>query len=403
MLNLRKLWEEYLNKGLRHPGPLYNGQIVEVRKLKYSIILPCYNVTQYLSACMDSLFANDLSDAEIILVNDGSKDEFAGWCKRYFMFEPSSEAPAETIIWQGCAVKIISQRNMGVSAARNTGISHATGEYVLFVDPDDTVMPNYISTISEELAENDCDFLLFGFEEFWEDNTGIITARKRLPLKEYHISSTEEAISELLPNYFGKSLESIRNWLNTGVFNPYQEWGAVWRCVYRRDVIECNGIRFREAIKLNEDGIFNCEYISCISTGKTCMQPLYAYTVRKSGAFRKNWGAFLIKNKLALLEARNQICMNLQDRGYRQVSYLWYAGSNIFSVFELMMNSDFSQWNELKQYIMHPTVKNSVKQAPVSLKKPAYFVLILLFKMNLHAILFLCFRICKRLNIAPNL
>ena len=93
--------------------------------MKFSIILPCYNVTQYLTACMDSLFANDLSDSEIILVNDGSKDDFAGWCRQYFACDMEENTAVHTRIWKNCTVKIISQPNRGVSAARNTGLEHA--------------------------------------------------------------------------------------------------------------------------------------------------------------------------------------------------------------------------------------------------------------------------------------
>lgn len=239
--------------------------------MKYSIILPCYNVTAYLSACMDSLFANDLSDSEIILVNDGSKDDFLGWCKYYFRCEIEEDVPRMTVSWKGSTVKIINQTNMGVSAARNAGIGYADGEYLLFIDPDDTVTPDYIATISEELSGDDCDFLLFGFRQIAENDDGFSDPVDVLPKKEYRISSTDQAISDLLPNFFGRSLGSIDHWLKTGVFNPYQEDGMVCRCAYRHSIIRANGIRFREKIRLREDEIFICEFVSHISTAKTCM------------------------------------------------------------------------------------------------------------------------------------
>lgn len=361
--------------------------------MKYSIILPCYNATACLSACMDSLFANDLSDSEIILVDDGSTDDFAGWCRGYFACDLEKSETSKTINWKDATVKIIMKANQGVSAARNTGISYATGDYVLFVDPDDTVTVDYISTISQEFFQNDCDFLLLGFYQIWEEEGTAGEPQAVLPLRAYNLNSQQEAIKELLPNFIGESLASIDHWLYHGVFIPYQEFGAVWRCAYRRDIIERNGIRFSLDIKLKEDMMFNSEYIAHICTARSCMKPLYIYTVRKSGAMRRNRGNTLLANEQALLAERERICSDLRDRGYDQVSYLWYAASNVFSVFGIMRSVDFSMWKEVKRYIKHPTVQASIKAAPISLRKPAYFVRIMLLKLKLHWVLFLCYKI----------
>lgn len=361
--------------------------------MKFSIILPCYNVTQYLTACMDSLFANDLSDSEIILVNDGSKDDFAGWCRQYFACDMEENTAVHTRIWKNCTVKIISQPNRGVSAARNTGLEHACGEYVLFVDPDDTVTPDYMETICRELSGNGCDLLLFGYYRIREEDEAAEKTRTVLPLSVYDLTSQKEAIEGMLPNFIGESHDSIHYWLKSGVINPYQEFAAVWRCAYRRDIIESNCIHFCKDIKLKEDAMFNTEYIANICTVRTCMKPLYIYTERKSGAMRQNRGNSLLFNELALLKKRRKICSDLQARGYDQVSYMWYAASNIFAIFGIMRSVDFSMWKEVKRYIKHPTVQASIKAAPISLRKPAYFVRIILLKLKLHWVLFLCYKI----------
>ena len=328
--------------------------------MKFSIILPCYNVTSYLSACLDSLCANDLSDSEIILVNDGSKDDFAGWCRNYFACDLEEDSVVHRINWKNSVVKIIMQPNMGVSTARNTGLDHATGEYILFVDPDDTVTEDYLATIEQELSGENCDLLLFGY---WEKQEGAQPVAV-LPKREYRISTTEEAVSELLPNFLGDSLESIDHWLKSGVFNPYREYGAVWRCVYRRILIHENNIRFKKNMQLNEDQFFNCEYISCIQSGKACMKCLYNYILRPGGAMRKHWGKTLLASRQALLEEKEQFCRCLGSRGYGQISYLWYAGTNVFTVFEILRRGDLAYWTEIKRYIQHPTVQRSIKEAP---------------------------------------
>ena len=125
------------------------------------------------------------------------------------------------------------------------------------------------------------------------------------------------------------------------------------------------------------------------------MKSLYVYTVRKNGTVRRRWGNALLENKRALLEARKAICKSLRERGYEQVSYLWYAGSSVFSIFEIMLNTDFSNWKDIKKYIRDPIVEKSIRSVPVSVKKPAYFVLILLLKMRMLGTLRLCFEICR--------
>jgi glycosyltransferase involved in cell wall biosynthesis len=352
---------------------------------------------------MDSLFANNLSQCEIILVNDGSKDDFFGWAEKYFSCALQEQLPVQKVNWMNSTVQIITQPNKGVSAARNAGINHATGEYLLFVDPDDTVMPDYIATIAQEVAGNDCDFLLFGFQQIWENEDATAIYQEILPKREYSISSTEEAIAQLLPNYIGRSLISINHWLKTGEFNPYEEYGSVWRCVYRRELIRKNNIQFKENLCLNEDQFFNCEYIAHMQTGKSCMTALYNYVLRSDGAMRKQWGKTLPSTRQALLEEREQLCRYLRNRGYGQISYLWYAGTNVFTVFEILRRGDLAYWNEMMRYILHPTVQKSIKEAPISLRKPVYFVMILLLKLRLYMVLFWCYKSCGRFGIKFNL
>ena len=93
--------------------------------IKVSIIVPVYNVEKYLAQCLDSLINQTLKEIEIICVNDGSKDNSAKILTAY----------AQKYV----RIKIINQTNQGLSAARNNGISVATGEYIGFVDSDDWV------------------------------------------------------------------------------------------------------------------------------------------------------------------------------------------------------------------------------------------------------------------------
>ena len=123
-------------------------EIFEVMKL--SIIVPIYNVAPYLRKCVDSLLAQDISDYEIILVDDGSPDECPQICNQY----------AERY----SNIKVIHQANAGLSAARNTGIAAATGDYIMFVDSDDYLQPNVLGALMEQVERDNLDVLRFNYQ-----------------------------------------------------------------------------------------------------------------------------------------------------------------------------------------------------------------------------------------------
>lgn len=117
-----------------------------------SIIVPVYNVEKYLAKCIDSLLQQDLAPEsyEIILVNDGSTDGSENIAKQY-------EATYKHI-------KLIIQPNGGLSAARNTGLLHAKGKYVQFVDSDDYLEPNVLAALVAKMESEDLDILRFNYQ-----------------------------------------------------------------------------------------------------------------------------------------------------------------------------------------------------------------------------------------------
>ena len=117
-------------------------------KIKVSIIIPVYNVEKYLAKCLDSIINQTLKDIEIICVNDGSTDNSLEILTDYAISDSR--------------VIIINQKNAGLSAARNTGIDAATGEYIGFVDSDDWVDTNFYENLYNEAVNNQCDIAVAG-------------------------------------------------------------------------------------------------------------------------------------------------------------------------------------------------------------------------------------------------
>lgn len=119
--------------------------------MKLSIIVPVYNVEQYIVKCINTLLQQNTDDYEIVIVNDGTKDKSIELIEQNFNSQK---------------LKIITQTNQGLSVARNTGMQYAQGEYVWFFDSDDWITPNSLQQIIKELI--DCDILYF--ESFLEES-----------------------------------------------------------------------------------------------------------------------------------------------------------------------------------------------------------------------------------------
>lgn len=245
-------------KGLHYNAlGLRNEKYFRGKKMSLSLVLPCYNVMKYLPKCLDSIFKNDCNDIEIILVNDGSSDDIGGGLSQYFN-KDNCDHNIE-FEYKDARIKIIHTCNSGVSAARNTGIENATSDYIVFIDPDDTIKENYFSTIKALMTSTSVDVAILGFYQIVEDKDGnIVKEGEIFPQKNYISNSVEETVRNVLPKYLGYSVEDILEWVkSTEAISKRLEWGAVWRNVYRRDFLNKNQIRFNPSIRLNEDSMFN--------------------------------------------------------------------------------------------------------------------------------------------------
>lgn len=123
------------------------------KNMLVSVIIPVYNVAEYLDDCLHSVVAQTYPILETILIDDGSTDASGAMCDRWAKRDKR--------------ITVLHQENLGLSAARNAGLDHATGEYILFVDPDDTVAPTYAESllaaaIAMEVPCVMCGHALFG-------------------------------------------------------------------------------------------------------------------------------------------------------------------------------------------------------------------------------------------------
>ncbi len=180
--------------------------------VKLSIVVPVYNVEEYLRKCLDSLINQTLSDIEILCVNDGSKDSSLDILNSY----------AEKDI----RVKVLNQPNKGQSAARNLAISKAVGEYLGFVDSDDWVDLDYFEKLYDAAKKHDADIACAGFKRCGKVNS---TVRKSFKEEKVYADINDKVSVDNLPehNYIWNKIYKREKWHFTFSEGRYFEDMAV--------------------------------------------------------------------------------------------------------------------------------------------------------------------------------
>ena len=153
--------------------------------MKLSIIVPIYNVAPYLRKCVDSLLAQDISDYEIILVDDGSTDNSGA------IADEISDAFRLSPLASRLQLRVIHQPNAGLSEARNTGTRAAKGEYIMFVDSDDYLQPNVLRMLMEQIERDNLDLLRFRYQNVRESGEAFAPYKDMTNYNDYSPAPTD--------------------------------------------------------------------------------------------------------------------------------------------------------------------------------------------------------------------
>lgn len=196
---------------------------------KVSVIIPVYNVEVYLEKCIESLLNQTHRECEFVFVDDGSPDNSAVILDRYAELDGR--------------VRVIHQKNQGLSGARNTGLDTITGNYVMFVDSDDWLDINAIETALTFLEENNLDVVLWSYASEYEGKTipRLLFGGERMVWEDGH------TIHRRIVGLLGEELSE-----------PHKADACVtaWGKLYRRSVVE--NVRFVDTKRIGtEDALFN--------------------------------------------------------------------------------------------------------------------------------------------------
>ena len=237
--------------------------------INLSVVLPIYNVAGYIPACIESLLQTEGSDAfEIILVDDGSTDnsgeiadEFANKFQNVFAFH---------------------KENGGLSDARNYGLARATGKYVFFCDPDDTVIPEAFSTVVKSLAETDADVVM------WD---GRVTCENG----EIDTSDLEKLLVHTGVNTDGNVVSGTR--VLTDQIRTHNNYSmTAWLMTCKREFLNENDLTFEMGL-IHEDELWTPQVLLCASSVLYVPVKAYNYHIRNNSITQSD---SIDKNKHAM-------------------------------------------------------------------------------------------------------
>ncbi len=196
-----------------------------------SVIVPVYNAEKYIRKCIESVLQQTLSSWELILVDDGSKDNSLEICQEYAQK------------YRG--IVAIHQENGGSSVARNFGLRKATGRYIAFIDADDWIHTRMLEVLVEKAEQTNADIVICNYFNCYEDGKCILQPKSGFG--EWVIEAKEDR------NIFQ------RKYLCKGVkeYRPYLKVGSPWGKLYSNHLIKENNLTFPEGLARTEDGIFN--------------------------------------------------------------------------------------------------------------------------------------------------
>ena len=230
----------------------FSSEGIAMYNSKVSIVVPIYNMEQYLEKCIQTY-----TNIEIILVNDGSCDRSASICEKY-------RAEDNRILY-------IEQENQGVSAARNTGLYQATGEWISFVDGDDWVTTDMVSQLLRDAENYD---VVIGDVYIADDKQVIQTSFFSPNISEDKKKTTLYLIGNALDcSYYG-----------TG---KYCNIGVPWARIYNREFLVKNNLEFPVGIRRMQDMVFNIDVFLKTKSISFCNQPIYYYRITANSTCRR--------------------------------------------------------------------------------------------------------------------
>lgn len=250
----------------------------EILKELVSIVIPVYNCEHFLDRCISSVITQSYENVEVILVDDGSSDSSSAICDRWEK--------------RDARIRVIHKENAGAGFARNTGLEHAEGKYILFVDSDDYIDPLTVEKCVDTITESGADMVMFGRNNVFSE----ADIRPQPVITDRHLFEGNDVLCDILP----------------GLFTYARGIGiSVWGKLFTTSLIKDNGVSFpSERELISEDAFFLLDLFAYIDSVAVLPECLYYY-VKNEASFSRTYkrehrslnDAFL-RESLSLCEKR---------------------------------------------------------------------------------------------------
>ena len=252
-----------------------------------SVIIPVYEVEKYIEKCLDSVINQTYTNLEIILVEDGSKDNSSKICDEYAKKDKR--------------IQVIHKENAGVSSARNTGLDKANGKYIAFIDSDDYVDKEYIEYLYNEITKNNADISICGTIDI-DENENVCKESKKIE----KTLNLEETLQELLQEKYYSSV--------------------VWAKMYKAELAK--KVKFNENLKIAEDFDYLYNIIKNLEkTRVNTTKSLYYYKIRTNSAttnsYNENWGKEIVLSEDVIKDCKTNFepLVQYAIRRYIRINY----------------------------------------------------------------------------------
>lgn len=290
-----------------------NGELV-------SIIIPAYNVDNYLEECVNSLLCQTYTNYEIVIIDDGSTDN---------TYNIGKQLTVESV-----KVKLFHQENQGVSIARNIGMQKANGEFFVFVDADDIAAPQYIETLVACARKSD-----MGMAGFTSERGEIAT--------KVSMNTVDIRASDMM--------ESILCGTNYD--------GYLWNKIFQRKIIENNNLRFQKNIVVWEDLLFVLQYLNNCDKVTISDEKLYYYRYREGSAVN-NTRLDKYRSKYEVMKKIKEQDFGYTKQSRKKTSFLYFE--TMFSYLNRILIQE-NKSNKLEEILSSIDVVELLKQKNIKL------------------------------------
>lgn len=285
-----------------------------------SVIIPAYNVGDYIEECIQSILCQTYKNYEIIIIDDGSTDN---------TYDIGCNLAIEN-----ARLKIYHQENQGVSIARNVGMQKANGKYYIFVDADDVVAPQYIEVLVAGIEK--ADMGMIGF-----------TSEREVLATEANTSFIYDCATNIIENILcGTNYD-----------------GYLWNKIFQRTVIEKHNLKFSPNIVVWEDMLFVLEYLKNCNQIAISNDKLYYYRYREGSAVN-NVRIEKYRSKYEVMVEIKSQKFGCTSDGRKRVSFLYYE--TMFSYLNKILSTE-AKTNEIDEILSDVDLMELLKYRNVML------------------------------------